>query len=265
MIRIPQVRVVDEEGAQLGVMPTPRPSRWRRSGARPRRGRPDGGSAGGQVPRLRAVQVRADEAGEGEQAPAALGDLQGSPALAEDRLGRLRDEGPSGDRVPRGRRPDQGHGPLPRPGADPPGARPHCSRGSPTGSRSTGSSSGRRCSRASRCTSRSPRSTSPRSTRRRSGTARPNGRASAADAAAAAAAGRAPAAAAAPAPGRQPAAGGNGNGRGDAGSGTGGDTAEPAPAPAPTAGSRRTSAEPHDRRPTAAEATAEPAPAATGE
>ena len=33
MIRIPQVRVVDEEGDQLGVMPTPRPSRWRRSEA----------------------------------------------------------------------------------------------------------------------------------------------------------------------------------------------------------------------------------------
>ena len=80
-------------------------------------------AAGRQVPRLRSVQVRADEAREGEQAAAALGDLQGSSPVAEDRQRRLRHEGPPGDRVPRGRRPDQGDRPVPRSGADPPGAR----------------------------------------------------------------------------------------------------------------------------------------------
>src|SRR5437667_3887094 len=57
------------------------------AGIRPRRGRPDGLSAGGQISRLRAVQVRAHEARQGGQAPAAIGDVQGSPPHAEDRLG----------------------------------------------------------------------------------------------------------------------------------------------------------------------------------
>ena len=86
MIRIPQVRVVDEEGAQLGCHAH---ATGARDGAgtrpRPRRGRTDGRAPGRQVPRLRTVQVRPDEAREGSQAQAALGDLQGSPPLAEDR------------------------------------------------------------------------------------------------------------------------------------------------------------------------------------
>ena len=76
-----------------------------------------------------------------EQAQAALGHLQGGPPLAEDRRRRLRHEGPPGDRVPRGRRPDQGDGPLPGPGADPPGDRSEPDRpvhGPDQGTRSRG-------------------------------------------------------------------------------------------------------------------------------
>ena len=125
MIRIPQVRVVDEEGAQLGVMPTPQAlAMAQERGLDLVEVAPMAVAAGGQVPRLRAVQVRADEAGEGGQAQAALGDLQGGPPQAEDRHGRLRHEGPSGDRVPRGGGPDQGRRPVPGSGADPPGDRP---------------------------------------------------------------------------------------------------------------------------------------------
>ena len=102
-------------------------SRWRRNAAWTSWRSPHGVAAGGQVPRFRPVQVRAHEAREGSQAQAALGDLQGSPPLAEDRRRRLRHQGPSGHRVPRGWRPDQGDGPLPRPGIDPSGdrAEPH--------------------------------------------------------------------------------------------------------------------------------------------
>ena len=53
----------------------------------------------------------------------ALGRVQGGPPQAEDRRGRLRHEGPTRDRVPGGRRPDQGGRPVPRPGADPPAPR----------------------------------------------------------------------------------------------------------------------------------------------
>ena len=124
MIRIPQVRVVDEEGAQLGVMPTPQALEMAQE---------RGLDLVEVAPMASPPVVKFLDFGQYKyeltkrekesQAPAALGDLQGSPPLAEDRRRRLRHEGPSGDRVPRGRRSDQGDGPLPRSGADPPGAR----------------------------------------------------------------------------------------------------------------------------------------------
>ena len=124
MIRIPQVRVVDEEGAQLGVMPTPQALEMAQE---------RGLDLVEVAPMAAPPVVKFLDFGQYKyeltkrekesQAQAALGDLQGSPPLAEDRHGRLRHQGPSRDRVPRGRRPDQGDGPLPRSGADPSGAR----------------------------------------------------------------------------------------------------------------------------------------------
>ena len=86
MIRIPQVRVVDEEGAQLGVMPTPQALEMAQ----------ERGLDLVEVAPMAAPPVvrfldfgqykyELHEAREGGQAQAALGDLQGSPPLAEDR------------------------------------------------------------------------------------------------------------------------------------------------------------------------------------
>ena len=72
-----------------------------------------------RVPRLRPVQVRAGSPGEGGPAPPALGRVQGDPPQAQDRQGRLRHQGPSRHPVPGGRRPGQGHGPVPRPRGQP--------------------------------------------------------------------------------------------------------------------------------------------------
>ena len=142
MIRIPQVRVVDEEGAQLGVMPTPRALEMAQE---------RGYDLVEVAPMAQPPVVRFLDFGQYKyeltkrekerQAQAALGHLQGGPPHAEDRRRRLRYEGPPRDRVPRGRRPHQGDGPLPGSGIDPPGDRPEPDRpvrGTRQGSRSRG-------------------------------------------------------------------------------------------------------------------------------
>ena len=97
----------------------PGPPDSRRSGVRPRRGRPHGGPARRQVPRLRPVQVRTGAQGEGGPAAPAFRRVQGDPPQAEDRQGRLRHQGPSRHPVPGGRRPGQGDGPVPGPRGEP--------------------------------------------------------------------------------------------------------------------------------------------------
>ena len=125
MIRIPQVRVVDEEGAQLGVMPTPQALEMAQ----------ERGLDLVEVAPMAAPPVvkfldfgqykyeltKREKEAKRKQRSVTFKEVRLSPKIG---VGRLRHEGPSRDRVPRGRRPDQGHRPLPRTGADPPGARP---------------------------------------------------------------------------------------------------------------------------------------------
>ena len=142
MIRIPQVRVVDEEGAQLGVMPTPQALEMAQE---------RGYDLVEVAPMAQPPVVKFLDFGQYKyeltkrekesQAQAALGHLQGGPPVAEDRRRRLRHQGPSRDRVPRGRRSDQGDGPLPGSGADPSGDRAEPDRqvrGASQGSRDRG-------------------------------------------------------------------------------------------------------------------------------
>jgi len=85
MIRIPQVRVVDEEGAQLGVMPTPQALEMAQE---------RGLDLVEVAPMASPPVVKFLDFGqykydltkrEGSQAQATLGDLQGGPSLAQDR------------------------------------------------------------------------------------------------------------------------------------------------------------------------------------
>ena len=88
MIRVPQVRVVDEEGNQAGVMSTQDALRLAQE-----RGydlvevAPMASPPVARLPRLRPVQVRAGSAREGSPAPPALGRIQGDPAQGQDRQG----------------------------------------------------------------------------------------------------------------------------------------------------------------------------------
>ena len=124
MIRIPQVRVVDEEGAQLGVMPTPQALAMAQ----------ERGLDLVEVAPMAAPPVvkfldfgqykyeltKREKENKRRQRSVTFKEVRLSPKIG---VGRLRDEGPSGDRVPRGRRSDQGDRSLPRSRADPPGAR----------------------------------------------------------------------------------------------------------------------------------------------
>ena len=125
MIRIPQVRVVDEEGAQLGVMPTPQALAMAQ----------ERGLDLVEVAPLAAPPVvkfldfgqykyeltKREKENKRRQRSVTFKEVRLSPKIG---LGRLRDEGPSRDRVPRGRRSHQGDRPVPGSGADPSGARP---------------------------------------------------------------------------------------------------------------------------------------------
>ena len=124
MIRIPQVRVVDEEGAQLGVMPTPQALEMAQ----------ERGLDLVEVAPMAAPPVvkfldfgqykyeltKREKEAKRKQRSVTFKEVRLSPKIG---VGGLRHQGPSRDRVPRGRRPDQGDGPLPRSGADPSGAR----------------------------------------------------------------------------------------------------------------------------------------------
>ena len=124
MIRIPQVRVVDEEGAQLGIMPTARALEMAQE-----RGLDLVEVAPmAQPPVARFLDfgqykyelTKKEKENKRRQRSVTFKEVRLSPKIG---VGRLRDEGPSGDRVPGGRRPDQGHRPLPGTRADPSGAR----------------------------------------------------------------------------------------------------------------------------------------------
>ncbi len=85
-IRVREVRLIDADGNQKGIVPTFEALQMAREvGCRPRGGRTAGPAAGVQNPRLREVQVRAGkEDPRGEEAPEADPD-QGDPDAAEDR------------------------------------------------------------------------------------------------------------------------------------------------------------------------------------
>ena len=124
MIRIPQVRVIDEEGNQLGVMPTPQALEMAQE-----RGLDLVEVAPMAPPVVRFLDfgqykyelTKREKEAKRRQRSVTFKEVRLSPKIG---IGRLRHQGPSGDRVPRGRRPDQGDGPLPGSRADPPGARP---------------------------------------------------------------------------------------------------------------------------------------------
>ena len=120
MIRVPQVRVVDEDGSQLGVMPTGRLSDLRRSGAydlvevAPMAAPP--------VTRLldygqfKYEQARREKEARRHQRSVEFKEIRLKP---EDRQGRLRHQGPPRHPVPGGRRPGQGDCPVPGPRGEP--------------------------------------------------------------------------------------------------------------------------------------------------
>ncbi len=123
-IRVPQVRLVGEDGNQIGVVDTQQALRYAQERdldlvevapeARPP-----------VMPRARLleVQVRAGAEGEGRAAPPEAGERPRDQAAPEDRDQRLRDQEEPRGPLPEGRRPREGHDHVPRPRADPSGAR----------------------------------------------------------------------------------------------------------------------------------------------
>ncbi len=124
MIRIPNVRVVDENGDQLGVMPTPKALEMAQ----------DRGLDLVEVAPMAAPPVvrfldygqykyelaKRDKEAKRRSRAVEFKEVRLRP---EDRGRRLRHQGPPGDRVPGGRRPAQGRGPIPWTRDDSPGAR----------------------------------------------------------------------------------------------------------------------------------------------
>ena len=114
MIRIPQVRVVDEEGAQLGVMPTPQALEMAQE-----RGLDLVEVAPMASPpvvkfldfgQYKYELTKREKEAKRKQRSVTFKEVRLSP---EDRRGGLRYQGPSSDRIPRGRRSDQGDRPVP--------------------------------------------------------------------------------------------------------------------------------------------------------
>ena len=85
-IRVPRVRLIDEDGAQVGIKPTDEALRVRvRQGSRPRRGRRAGRPAGRAGHGLREVPLRAGAEGEARAQAPVPDQRQGDQAQAEDR------------------------------------------------------------------------------------------------------------------------------------------------------------------------------------
>ena len=173
MIRIPQVRVVDEEGAQLGVMPTPQALEMAQ----------ERGLDLVEVAPMAAPPVvkfldfgqykyeltKREKEAKRKQRSVTFKEVRLSPKIGvgdfDTKVHRAIEFLEDGDRIKvtvrfRGRElthPELGRNLLAR---------------FVDGSRNTGSRSGRRCSKASRCTSRWHRSTSRRCTKHRTGTRR---------------------------------------------------------------------------------------------
>ena len=129
MIRVPQVRVLDEDGSQLGVMPTPQALAMAQE-----RGLDFVEVAPTAAPpvvrfldygQYKYELTKREKEAKRKQRAVEFKEVRLTPKIG---IGRLRDEGPPRDRVPRGRGPDQGDRPLPRPGAHASGDRPEPAR-----------------------------------------------------------------------------------------------------------------------------------------
>ena len=153
-IRVREIRVIDDTGAQLGIMPPPQALAIAQAeGARPGRDLADGRAAGLPDHGLREVPVPGAEArARGEEAPE--GDPgQGDQVPPEGRRARLPVQEEAHRALPRGRRQGEGDDLLPRPRDGAPGDRPADSRAADR--RSGGRGAGRRRCRgrkATRCT-----------------------------------------------------------------------------------------------------------------
>ena len=121
---VPQVRVIDEEGepagrhAHAGGPPTGAGA-W----LRPRRGRSDGLAAGGAASSTSASTSTSWPSARRRRSASCGPSTSRRSGSSRRSAGRLRHQGAPGDRVPRGRRPDQGDRPVPRSRADAPADR----------------------------------------------------------------------------------------------------------------------------------------------